>query len=156
MNFIIINGQGREGARKYEKKLKFSHVFHFEGVKGKYPDFFLNFLVIWVCAELPALVDWKKIHTINSYSLPKSRSQIPGGLTKWGHSSFPWTFWLLVNKTIFVEDEERIILSTETLLLSKADRSYGHSKRDDQISSFSRRQMEQILKWAENGNFFSI
>ena len=82
MNFIIINGQGREGARKYEKKLKFSHFFHFEGVKVKYPDFFLNFLVIWVCAELPALVEKKKISGLNSYSLPKSGSQIPGGLTK--------------------------------------------------------------------------
>ena len=56
MNFIIINGQGREGTGKYVKNPKFSHFFNVEGVKVKYPDFFFNFLLNWLCAELPALV----------------------------------------------------------------------------------------------------
>ena len=56
MNFIIINGGEREVTREYKKNPKFSHFFKFEGVKGKYPDFFWNFLVEWVCVDLPALV----------------------------------------------------------------------------------------------------
>ena len=47
-------------------KGKFSHFSHFVGVKVKYPDFFLNFPVIWVCAELPAKVEKKKISATNS------------------------------------------------------------------------------------------
>ena len=53
--FINTNSRTREGTWKYRKKTKFSHFLKIEGEKVKYPDFFLNFPVIWVWAELLAL-----------------------------------------------------------------------------------------------------
>ena len=47
--------KGKE-AKSYEKSRKISLFPNFEREKGKYTDFFLNFLIIQIYIEFPTLV----------------------------------------------------------------------------------------------------